>query len=78
LGWCEARIRGSKTASDNVMKSSTDITELLIDWGAGNRDALDELIPLVEKELHRMAHRNDENLGVAQTQVAFDLGGLPN
>lgn len=38
------------------MKSSTDITELLIDWGAGNRDALAELIPLVEKELHRMAH----------------------
>jgi RNA polymerase sigma factor (TIGR02999 family) len=38
------------------MESSTDITELLIDWGAGNRDALAELIPLVEKELHRMAH----------------------
>lgn len=37
------------------MGTSTDITELLIDWGAGNRDALNELIPLVEKELHRMA-----------------------
>jgi RNA polymerase sigma-70 factor (ECF subfamily) len=37
--------------------TSTDITELLVDWGDGNHDALGELIPLVEKELHRMAHQ---------------------
>jgi RNA polymerase sigma factor (TIGR02999 family) len=39
------------------MKTSTDITELLIDWGNGNREALEKLIPLVERELHRMAHQ---------------------
>jgi RNA polymerase sigma factor (TIGR02999 family) len=38
------------------MLTSAGITELLIDWGKGNREALDELFPLVERELHRMAH----------------------
>jgi RNA polymerase sigma-70 factor (ECF subfamily) len=32
------------------------ITELLIDWSAGDDDALEKLFPLVEKELHRLAH----------------------
>lgn len=39
------------------MNTSTEITGLLIDWGDGNQDALKQLLPLVEKELHRMAHR---------------------
>jgi RNA polymerase sigma factor (TIGR02999 family) len=39
------------------MNTSTDITRLLVDWGNGNREALEKLIPLVEKELHRMAHQ---------------------
>lgn len=38
------------------MKSSAEITELLIDWSKGNEDALEKLFPLVEKELHRLAH----------------------
>ena len=38
------------------MHSSADITELLIDWSAGNREAQDELFGLVEKELHNLAH----------------------
>ena len=38
------------------MSSSAGITELLIDWGDGNADALEQLFPLVEKELHRLAH----------------------
>ncbi len=38
------------------MHSSAGITELLIDWSKGNRDALEKLFPLVEKELHRLAH----------------------
>jgi RNA polymerase sigma factor (TIGR02999 family) len=33
------------------------ITQLLIDWGNGDRAALDRLIPLVEGELHRLARR---------------------
>jgi RNA polymerase sigma factor (TIGR02999 family) len=33
-----------------------EITALLIDWSNGNREALDRLFPLVERELHRLAH----------------------
>ena len=33
------------------------ITELLIAWGDGHRDALDELLPLVYDELRRLASR---------------------
>src|SRR2546427_4468679 len=32
------------------------VTQLLIDWGNGNRAALDKLMPLVDAELHRLAH----------------------
>lgn len=38
------------------MSTSTDITELLVAWSNGNQTALDELLPLVEKELRRLAH----------------------
>jgi RNA polymerase sigma-70 factor (ECF subfamily) len=38
------------------MLSTVGITELLIDWSGGNEDALEKLFPLVEKELHRLAH----------------------
>jgi len=38
------------------MFSSAEITELLIDWSKGNKAALETLYPLVEKELHQMAH----------------------
>jgi RNA polymerase sigma-70 factor (ECF subfamily) len=38
------------------MLSNVGITELLIDWSAGNDAALEKLFPLVEKELHRLAH----------------------
>jgi RNA polymerase sigma-70 factor (ECF subfamily) len=33
-----------------------EVTQLLIDWGKGNRSALDKLMPLVDRELHRLAH----------------------
>lgn len=39
------------------MVDAPEITALLIDWSNGNRDALERLFPLVEKELHRLAHR---------------------
>jgi RNA polymerase sigma-70 factor, ECF subfamily len=35
-----------------------DVTELLQAWGEGDRDALEQLMPLVERELHRLAHRH--------------------
>jgi RNA polymerase sigma factor (TIGR02999 family) len=33
------------------------ITQLLADWQAGNRDALDQLTPVIYQELHRLAER---------------------
>src|ERR1051325_1263718 len=48
------------------------MTRLLLDWSAGDKAALNELIPLVEQELHRIAHQymNRENPGhTLQTTV---------
>lgn len=36
--------------------SSYDITALLVDWNNGDQSALEKLLPLVERELHRLAH----------------------
>jgi len=38
------------------MSDALEITALLIDWSNGSREALERLFPLVEKELHRLAH----------------------
>jgi len=35
----------------------SEVTQLLIDWSKGDRDALDRLIPIVESELRRLARR---------------------
>ena len=37
--------------------SSMEVTQLLAAWSDGDRSALDKLLPLVEDELHRLAHR---------------------
>ena len=37
--------------------SAQDLTQLLVAWSNGEQDALDQLIPLVYDELHRLAHR---------------------
>lgn len=39
------------------MTSSARITGLLVDWSKGDDDAMNELMPLVEPELRRMAKR---------------------
>lgn len=36
--------------------SAHQVTQLLLDWSSGNQAALDKLIPLVHRELHRLAH----------------------
>jgi RNA polymerase sigma factor (TIGR02999 family) len=38
------------------MSSTPDITGLLIEWSNGDQSALEKLLPLVERELHRLAH----------------------
>ncbi len=37
------------------MPSPGDVTRLLLDWSDGNRTAVDELMPLIYQELHRLA-----------------------
>ncbi len=37
--------------------STSEVTQLLLDWSAGDGSALKKLIPLVHQELHRLAHR---------------------
>ena len=34
-----------------------DITDMLLDWGKGDKAALDRVMPLIYQELRRMAHR---------------------
>lgn len=41
----------------NASHSPEGMTRLLLDWSAGDQAALNELIPLVEQELHRIAHQ---------------------
>ncbi|HEX8070981.1 MAG TPA: sigma-70 family RNA polymerase sigma factor [Pyrinomonadaceae bacterium] len=42
---------------DQPARAPQEITRLLRQWGAGDRAALDELLPLVYDELHRQAAR---------------------
>lgn len=37
--------------------TSNEVTQLLLAWSDGEEAALDKLIPLVHRELHRLAHR---------------------
>jgi RNA polymerase sigma-70 factor, ECF subfamily len=37
--------------------SPHEVTQLLLDWSNGNQAALDKLMPLVDRELHRLAHQ---------------------
>jgi RNA polymerase sigma factor (TIGR02999 family) len=37
------------------MSSPQEITQLLLAWGSGDESALEQLVPLVEAELHRLA-----------------------
>ena len=47
------------------MTSDIDITALLVDWNNGDKSAMERLLPLVDRELHRLAHsymrREDPN-----------------
>jgi len=37
------------------MRTTREITKLLVAWSEGDREALDQLVPLVQSELHRLA-----------------------
>src|SRR4028118_939620 len=40
------------------MSEHTDITQLLIEWNGGDESALEQLMPLVYQELHKIARRH--------------------
>jgi RNA polymerase sigma factor (TIGR02999 family) len=39
------------------MTQTHELTQLLVDWSNGDRAALDKLMPLIDEELRRLAHR---------------------
>ena len=41
----------------SAVPSNVEVTQLLKAWGRGDEDALRQLMPLVQAELHRLAHR---------------------
>jgi RNA polymerase sigma factor (TIGR02999 family) len=41
-----------------MKESLNEVTQLLVAWGNGDQAALDQLMPLVYSELHRLAHRH--------------------
>jgi RNA polymerase sigma factor (TIGR02999 family) len=47
--------------------SQHDVTQLLIAWSDGDQLALEELTPLVDRELHRLAHHYMRREGVGHT-----------
>src|SRR5438309_4260940 len=47
---------GSNTVS-TMTRAPHEVTQLLVAWGDGDQSALDQLMPLVYDELHRLAHR---------------------
>ena len=64
------------TVPDAEVEAQTrgQITRLLLDWdGAGERDSMDRLLPLVYDELHRIAHRHLALEHVGHTLVTTAL-----
>ena len=49
------------------MPARTDITQLLKTWSSGDREALDELVPLVYDELRQLARRHLANERIDHT-----------
>lgn len=53
-----------------ALQPSTEISVLLKEWSNGDRKALDQLIPLVYRQLHSLAHqylRRENSTGTLQT-----------
>lgn len=55
------------SSEDTPTPGENAVTELLIRLGQGNRSALDELFPLVYRELHRIAKRSMAHQNADQT-----------
>lgn len=55
------------------MSASSQVTRLLCDWRAGNANAINELLPLVQNDLHRIAARHMRGEHAAHTLQATAL-----
>ncbi len=53
--------------------SQKQVTQLLADWSSGDATALEKLIPLVEPELHRLAHQYMKREGPGSTMQTTAL-----
>ena len=53
--------------SSQEVPNKAGVTELLKAWGDGNEGALSQLAPLVERELHRLAHKYMRREGPGKT-----------
>lgn len=52
------------------MQTSHEVTQLLLKWSSGNKEAFEELLPLVYRELQKIAHRylsRERNSNTLQT-----------
>ena len=66
--------RAAVPAAEVEAQTRGQITRLLLDWdGAGERDSMDRLLPLVYDELHRIAHRHLALEHVGHTLVTTAL-----
>jgi RNA polymerase sigma factor (TIGR02999 family) len=57
----------SESEAGVTNESPHEVTQLLLAWSEGNRAALDQLMPLVERELHRLAHHYMRRENAGQT-----------
>ncbi len=60
LIWCNHE-EGNRTVASlepTASGNSPDITQLLLDWGEGDRAAMEQLAPVLQRELHRVASRH--------------------
>jgi len=48
-------VQNRTTGAAKAMSATHDVTDLLVQWVNGNKEALDDLTPLVYKELRRLA-----------------------
>jgi RNA polymerase sigma factor (TIGR02999 family) len=65
-------LSGSEEGAKGMMQSperlvKTGVTQLLRAWGRGDEGALEQLAPLVENELHRLAHKYMRREGPGNT-----------
>ena len=53
--------------------SAQEVTQLLLDWNEGDHDALEKLMPLVYRELRRLAHQYLRQERSGHTLLTTDL-----